>query len=102
MNNNENRTAEDKNFKKVLLDVLTEYHATVTDDSCIYEPYYVQCGKELEVTYAEIEKLLQKKNQKLINKYDALKNEAFGYEADEMYLNGLKDAVKILKVLNVI
>lgn len=102
MNNNKCQRAENKNFKKALLDALAEYHGTITDDSYIYKPNYINCNKKLKVIYAEIQGLLPTKDQNLINTYDALKDEAFGYEADEIYLDGLKDAITILRILDVI
>ncbi len=79
-----------------------EFNGNITEDSYVYKPGYIKCEKELNSVYSQIERLLRKKNRKLINKYDALKSETFCYEADEIYLSGLKDAISILKLLKVI
>ena len=92
----------DENFKKAWLGALTEYHGTITDERYIYNDPCAECEEELKITYEKIQALLPKKSRILMNRYDALKNEVFGVEADEIYLNGLKDAIKILSVLGVL
>ena len=89
-------------FKENLFESLRDMLGKKLVQLHINNQEYKELIDRQEALFRQIIGILPKSAKELVYEYEEVKNLADGYETDLVYMQGLKDAVKILKMLGVL